>query len=134
MLKIDVELKEVNIDAQMHELVKAIDANLNVVAKEVYVEAKKSTAFEDKTGNLRRSITKRKSRFENGGYIVFAKGSNRSKRLKGYHAHLVEKGHVMFLRGKPTGRRVPPHKFLEPALKKGMQMAIKLFRNNTQGR
>jgi len=115
------------LDAQLDDIIKAVDQNLESTAGYVFQEAKTTLEFHDKTGNLRKSIKLRKSKFEDGGYIVSAKGSA-SGTDRGYHAHLVEFGHVMFLRGKPTGKRVKPHAFLRPALEKGIKYAVEKFK------
>jgi len=126
MIQAHVSIRNMDgFDAQLSEVLEAIDQNLNEVANFVLAEAKASTGFSDKTGNLRASIKKRKSRFEDGGYIVFARGA---KDAKGYHAHNVEFGHVMIAWGKVTGKRVPAHPFLRPAKEKGIRKAIELFR------
>ena len=88
------------------------------LAERVKVEAKNSTAFEDETGALRKSIRVRKSRFQDGGYIVFSKVP---------YAHLVEYGHAL-VRNKKVVGHVPAHPFLRPALEKVMASARDLFR------
>jgi len=126
MLQAKVELRDIEgFDAQALEVIQAVDANLEEVAKFVHAEAKNTEAFVNKTGNLRLSIKKRKSKFENGGYIVQASGKGKDK---GYHAHLVEFGHVLIAWGHITGKRVAPHPFLRPALEKGIRKAVALFR------
>jgi len=114
--KVDIRNLQEGFDAQLLEVIQAVDANLEETADLVYSEAKSSSAFSDKTGNLRKSLKKKKSKFKDGGYIVFSKAP---------HAHLVEYGHAVA----GTGKRVPPHPFLRPALEKGIRMAISLFRN-----
>lgn len=91
----------------------------------VFEEAKRTAEFVDKTGNLRKSIKKKKSKFPDGGFIVKASGTGRAK---GYHAYLVEFGHVMWLDGKETSKRVPAHPFLRPALEKGIAHIEKQLR------
>ena len=102
---------------QLQQSKGAVDDLLNDVAKQVFQEAKRTSAFVDRTGNLRKSIRKRKSKFPDGGYIVIATGRNRG-REKGFHAHLVEFGHVKVLWGRRTNERVPPYPFMRPALEK----------------
>lgn len=127
MIQAHVSLKNMEgFDAQLAEVMAAVDANLNIVANVVLAEAKWSTGFRDKTGNLRASIRKRKSKFEDGGYIVFARGS---KDDKGYHAHNVEFGHVMIAWGHVTGKRVREHPFMRPAKEAGLRKAVELFRS-----
>jgi len=125
MIKVGVQYNPDGLDAQFEEIVQAIEQNLDEVASTVELEAKTTSAFHDKTGNLRASIKKRKSKFENGGYIVEASGRGKSK---GYHAANVEFGHVLIAWGHPTGRRVPAKPFMRPAAEKGIRKAIELFR------
>ena len=107
------------LDAQLGEIMDAIDQNLEETAQLVEREAQISAAFQDKTGKLRKKIKLKKSKFEDGGWIVEARAP---------HAHLVEFGHVKFLWGKPTSERVPPHPFLRPALEKGIRYAVGKFK------
>lgn len=90
-----------------------MDKDASAIADEVHKNAKSTTAFKDKTGNLRGSIRKLKSKFKNGGYIVIADGSDENR---GYHAHLVEFGHG----GKHPA---PAHPFLRPAKAKAIAKA-----------
>ena len=106
---------------QMRKVIEAVNADLQGVAKYVFKEAKTTAAFVDKTGRLRRSIRLRKSKFPDGGWIVVATGKNQDK---GYHAWLVEHGHLEYVNGIATGRRVPPHPFLRPAAEKGINYAL----------
>jgi HK97 gp10 family phage protein len=103
------------------EIIAVIEAGLSEVADLVKDEAKRSAEFVDKTGNLRRSISKRKSKFTDGGFIVMAKGN---------HAHLVEFGHVKVLWGRRTNERVPAHPFMRNAKRSGIIKAIEVFRSN----
>lgn len=96
----------------------SVDGALLKTANYVRNEAKATSRFVDKTGNLRRSIRRRKSKFINGGYLVIATGKA-AEGKKGYHAHLVEFGHVKVLWGHRTGGRVAGRKFMEEAAKKG---------------
>jgi len=108
-----------------------IDKLLKKIAQFVRDDAKTTAktideGFDDLTGNLRKSIGMRKSKFIRGGYIVKASGRNRkdgAERAKGFHAHLVEFGHLKVLWGKQTSERVRPHPFMRPALKRGMMYA-----------
>lgn len=127
MIKGRVSLTNIEgFDGQLAEIIRAVDANLNEVADIVHREAKASTAFKDRDKHLRPSIRKRKSKFENGGYIVQASGKGKDK---GYHAHLVEFGHVAIPPGNLPGRRVPAHPFMRPALEVGLKKAVELFRS-----
>lgn len=96
-----------------------IDKVLADTANFVRDEAKRTSDFIDKTGNLRKSIRKRKSKFVDGGYIVIASGRNRGKD-KGFHAHLVEFGHLKVLWGRRTSERVAPRPFMRNALERGI--------------
>ena len=96
-----------------------IDKVLADTANFVRDEAKRTSDFIDKTGNLRKSIRKRKSKFVDGGYIVIASGRNRGKD-KGFHAHLVEFGHLKVLWGRRTSEHVAPRPFMRNALERGI--------------
>jgi len=116
-------------DASLREVMLAVDANLSEVATLVETSAQTTAAFIDRTGNLRKSIAKQKSKFSDGGYIVKASGGNKKK---GFHAHLVEFGHNQVPPGNLPGGRVPPHPFLRPALEEGYRHAITLFRSGNK--
>ena len=107
------------LDAQLGDIMDAIDQNLEETAQFVEREAQASAAFQDKTGKLRKSIKLKESKFEDGGWIVQARAP---------HAHLVEYGHVAIPPGKLEGRRVPPKPFLRPALEKGIRHAVVKFK------
>ena len=127
MIKAGIELRDIEgFDAQFEEVYDAVNANLEQVADFVLAEAQRSTEFIDRSGSLRKSIKKRPSKYKDGGFIVFAKGGNKKK---GYHAHLVEFGHVQIPPGDLPGKRVPPHPFLRPALAKSIGLALTLFRD-----
>ena len=120
MIKVGVRVDNIaGFDAQFEEVVKAIEANVEQTAAVVESEARITSQFSDKTGQLRRSVGKRKSRKSDGAYLVFAKAP---------HAHLVEYGHVMIAWGNPTGKRVAPRPFMRRALEKGIATAVQLFR------
>ena len=104
-----------------------IDKFLNKVALYIAKDARNTSAFIDRTGNLRKSIRKKKSKFEDGGYIVVASGKNTTD-SKGWHAHLIEFGHRKFIHGKDTGEFVPPNPFMRPAVQKGGRYAAALIR------
>lgn len=116
MLSAKVNVKDIaGIDATVAEVMDAMDANLKDIAEYVEREAQTTLAYQDKTGNLRKKTKLRVSKYEDGGYIVQARAP---------HAHLVEYGHVLIAWGRVTGKRVPPHPFLRPALEKGVIYAI----------
>lgn len=109
--------------AQLEQNKDEVDKLISQVADFVRDDAKRTASFIDRTGNLRRSIRKRKSKFIDGGYIVTASGRNRSDD-KGFHAALIEFGHVKVLWGRRTNGRVAPRQFMRPALEKGRAYMI----------
>lgn len=128
MIRLGIRVENIEgLDLQFEKIVEILGSNLEEVAVLVHHEAKTTAAFVDRTGNLRVSIRKRKSKFEGGGFIIVASGRGKDK---GYHAHLVEFGHVMLTHaGMPTKLgRVPAHPYMRPAAEKGIQKAIQLFR------
>lgn len=108
-----------DINAALDEILAAVDADLSGIADYVEAEAKTTARFVDKTGNLRKTIKKRKSKFPEGGYIVVATAP---------HAHLVEFGHAMWVKGVYVKDHVKPRKFLRIAKEKGWREAIRRFR------
>jgi len=75
-----------------------LDADASRIADWMLQELKITTAFSDKTGILRKSFRKKKSKFERGGYVVISDAP---------HAPLVEYGHG----GKHPA---PAHPFIRP--------------------
>ena len=108
-----------DLDAALDEILVAVDADLSGIADYVEAEAKTTARFADKTGNLRKTIKKRKSKFPEGGYIVVATAP---------HAHLVEFGHAMWVDGVYVKDHVKPRRFLRQAKEKGWREAIRRFR------
>ena len=92
----------------LSEIKGPMDEVFKAYAERVRDEARASTAFEDRARKLRPSIRIKKSKFEDGGYIVYSKEP---------HAHLVELGHLQVRNGKVVGF-VPAHSFLRTALEK----------------
>lgn len=86
-----------------------INDNAEVIAKQVAVDAKASVNVV--TGNLKKGIRAKKSKYEYGGWIVLSTAP---------HSHLVEYGH-----GGP--RPAPPHPYLRPALDKNISAARRQF-------
>ena len=121
MLKASSRIDLEGIEGFLSKISNGIDKGLSQVADVVLSEAQASADFVDKTQNLRKSIKKRKSRFENGGYIVYSRAP---------HAHLVEFGHVMIAWGRVTGKRVKPHPFLRNARTKGFKKAMSVFKGD----
>jgi len=122
MFKAKVTLENMEgFDAQIVEVIRAVNSNLSETADFVLSEAKTTSIFADKTGKLRKSLKKKKSRYEDGGYIVFSKAP---------HAHLVELGHAQVPPGKLPGGRVAPYPYLRTATEKGIRRAVELFRSS----
>ena len=111
----------------------AIQDSALEIASVIAEDAQASSAFRDYTGTARESewhkkhfpnartlrpnIKAKKSKYVDGGAIVYASAP---------HAHLVEFGHVMVVRGKVVGE-VPPHPFLRPATQARMEEAVERF-------
>ena len=108
-----------DLDAALDEILAAVDADLSGIADYVEAEAKTTARFVDRSGNLRKTIKKRKSKFPEGGYIVVATAP---------HAHLVEFGHASWVKGVYVKDHVKPRKFLRIAKEKGWREAIRRFR------
>jgi hypothetical protein len=114
---------KVQIDAS--EFLQALEEHLDEKCKEICgqikADAKRTVAFKDITGNLRKSIKVKKSKFDDGGYLVKAGGRGAMQ------AWLVEHGHEIVFGTGPnriaTGKMVPPHPFLKPALDKNIEYA-----------
>jgi hypothetical protein len=117
--QVRIENLEQGIQQQLDKCLIRVDDILSDTATVIHAEAKRTSSFIDKTGNLRRSIRKLKSKFADGGYIIVASGRNVKGGEKGYHAHLIEFGHVKVLWGSRTGERVPARPFMRPAAEKG---------------
>lgn len=90
------------------ELAAFINENCMEIAKQIARDAKATTAFKDVTGNLRKSIKAKKSKFPDGGAIVVATAP---------HAHLLEFG----------TSKMPKKAFLRPALDKNIAAARAMF-------
>lgn len=91
------------------QIAEHINENAEAIAKDIARDARASVNV--KTGNLKKSIRAKKSKFEDGGWIVISTAP---------HAHLVEYGHG----GKSPA---PPHPFLRPALDKNISNAREKF-------
>ena len=103
-------MNQVEIDTKDFEMELAdwVQGHAMEVAREVAKRARSTTAFKDKTGRLRKSISARKSRYPDGGAIVRAGES---------HSHLIEFGH----------KGAPAKPFLRPALDQTMAEARAIF-------
>ena len=100
------------------ELEEYLDDKAMQIADKIKRDAKATTAFIDKSGRLRRSIKRRKSKFDGGGYMVKAGGKGAMQ------AWLIEHGHAGPLKSSP---RTPAHPFLKPALDRNIKSAIEKF-------
>lgn len=142
MMSCEVEIKlPRDFEAKvLHKVNNAIDDACMELAADVLAEVKNSSEFQDYTGTaresewhkkhfpsarrLRRGYRKRKSKFENGGAIVYNSAP---------HSHLVEWGHVLVegrkwmpRYGEPIGV-VPPHHALTHAKQKVIGRAARVF-------
>ena len=86
-----------------------INDNAEVIAKQVAVDARSS--INSITGNLKKGIRAKKSKFDDGGWIVVSNAP---------HSHLVEFGHG-------GSSPAPAHPNLRPALWKNISLARNLF-------
>ncbi|WP_302785797.1 HK97 gp10 family phage protein [Bilophila wadsworthia] len=99
---VDIPIEEIRAGVRAE-----IDSDLGGIAAQVFEKAKASTAFRDKTGRLRQSIWIYRSKYKDGGYVVYVKAP---------HSHLVEFGHVQVAKdGKTVLKHVPGKHFLRKA-------------------
>lgn len=99
---VDIPIEEIRAGVRAE-----IDSDLGGIAAQVFEKAKASTAFRDKTGRLRQSIWIYRSKYEDGGYVIYVKAP---------HSHLVEFGHAVVTKdGKVLEHRVPGKHFLRKA-------------------
>lgn len=105
---------QVSIDTSKFELelAKFIDDNAEQIARDIAADARASVNVV--TGNLKKSIRAKKSKFEDGGWIVVATAP---------HAHLLEFG--WNTSHKSPAETAKP--FLRPALEKNINLAKRLF-------
>ena len=107
-----VSLSDDDIRTMLHGVYADVDRALEAIAHRVADRARHSTAFNDTTHSapgykhLRQSIKVKKSKYEDGGWIVLATAS---------HAGLVEYGHAMVTHDGRTIGHVPAHSFLRSA-------------------
>ena len=104
MTRVEFDFSEIEKQIAEH-----INENAEIIAKQVRDDAKGSVKVI--TGNLKKGIRAKKSKYEDGGWIVLGTAP---------HSHLVEYGH-----GGP--RPAPPHPFLRPALDKNIEAARRQF-------
>ncbi len=88
------------------ELARHINENAESIAKQIAQDARNSVGVV--TGNLKKGIKARKSRYEDGGWIVLSTAP---------HAHLLEFGTV----------NMSPKPYLRPALYKNIAEAKRQF-------
>ena len=91
--------------------------NAETIAKQIARDAKATTAFKDVTGELRKSIRAKKSRYPDGGWIVRAGGP------KAAQAWLIENGRS----GGAGYPPMPAKPFLKPAMERNIDEAKRLF-------
>lgn len=105
-----LDMDDADIRAMIAEIRPDVDNVLAGLADRVAARAMQSTAFSDTerrgVTHLRPSIRVRKSRYEDGGYIVQARAP---------HAHLVEFGHAQVTHDGRVVGHVPAHSFLRAA-------------------
>lgn len=96
------------VDAITADVAAWADDIVKAVADELLKETRKNarSAFQDKSGKLRKSIGKKKSRFGESMMIVQASMP---------HAHLIEHGHNVVAKGGRVVGHAPAHPFLGPA-------------------
>ena len=72
----------------------------------------------------------KKSKFKNGGYLVYCQGPGKWR--KPYHASFVEMGSWVHPYGNKKRKKVylPPKPFMRPAASKNRKSAIKLYEKN----
>ena len=116
MRKVSQAAVDVDIDAITADVREMMEPQLEYLAERVADEARRTSEFADKTGELRRSISAKKSKFEDGGYIVIAKAQ---------HAHLVEFGHVQVTKNGDVVGSVAARPFLRRAKDKVLRTAVR---------
>ena len=65
---VDIPIEEIRAGVRAE-----IDSDLGGIAAQVFEKAKASTAFKDKTGRLRQSIWIYRSKYKDGGYVVYVR-------------------------------------------------------------
>ena len=108
---------EINAKHFLDQLEDYLDENAKKIATDIRIDAKATADFIDRTGKLRRSIKVKKSKFDDGGYIVKAGGKGAMQ------AWLIEHGRSPG-DGYPGSKAKP---FLKPALDRNIQAAKALF-------
>jgi HK97 gp10 family phage protein len=113
--RVEINTKEFEQRLQEH-----LDEKCKIIADQIKVDAKTGAymaerKFKDITGALRKSIKTKKSKYDDGGYIVKAGGRGAMQ------SWLIEHGH-----GGP--RPAPAFPFLKPALDKNIRFAEMVLR------
>lgn len=104
---------------QIRKLIaRGTDLALAALAMDTWKNAVSSNDFYDQTGYLRKHINVFKSRYPDGGYIVYADAP---------HAHLVEFGHIQVVNDVVVGF-VPGRRFLKKAKNRTRKQVLKEFR------
>lgn len=115
-----VTLKNFDMLEQPQEVLDYVEAHLLELAEEIMAEAKAEHFPKSETGNLVKSIRVKKSRYENGGYIVQATAP---------HAFNVEYGHAMVTHDGIVIGHVAAHPFLRGARNKVLRRAVTRSQN-----
>ena len=105
---------DIDIGAIVEGVKEASKLGLRAVAEEVAARARASSAFTDKTGELRKSITVETPDARSPVVLVKAKAP---------HAHLIEFGHAKVTPGGRVVGFTPAHPFLTPAAEEVFQRA-----------
>ena len=107
------------------EAIPDLQAASDIAGKYILAKAKSTSAFVDKTGNLRSSIRFSKTkRTPRKSYNVIGKIYTLPK--VGPHAHLVEFGHKIVRNGQVFGK-VKPHPFLRPAADESKEEVLNII-------
>jgi len=119
--RVEINTKEFEQRLQEH-----LDEKCKIIADQIKVDAKTGAymaerKFKDKTGALRKSIKVRKSKYDDGGYIVKAGGRGAMQ------AWIIEHGHQSIsgtgANRVDNGVFVPAFPFMKPALDKNIRFA-----------
>lgn len=94
---------------------KILDRDLEVIAKNTETNAKRAPSFDDKSGELRKSIGLQKKKERGGDDVYYL------VRAKSPHAHLIEFGHAMVTSTGHTVGYVAARPFLRPAFAKALR-------------
>ena len=110
----------------MEEVSGWADEITDAIAREAVKEIRRNAQqFNVLTGNLKKSIRKKKSRINRGEVIAGAMAP---------HAHLLEYGHLKVLWGNRTGEHVPGTHFVGKAEDVVRAQAVRIAREVVQGK